>query len=124
MELPAVARYNRRMRTVRAILIAGMIAWSGPAAADSGNFTLVNGTNTAITSVSIRRVGTDQWRPLSYAASPGGRAVVEFSDPDCAFDIRASLAGSDVTWGGVNLCEVKAVILSRNASGAVWVDYD
>ena len=112
------------MRTLNAILIAGLLAWSGPAVADTGNFTLVNGTGTAITSVAIRRVGTDQWRPLSYAASPGGRAVVQFSDPDCAFDIRANLAGTDVTWAGVNLCEVTAVILNRNASGAVWADYD
>ena len=29
-----------------------------------------------------------------------------------------------VVWSGVNLCEVKAVILNRNASGAVWVDYE
>ena len=112
------------MRTLTVIFLLGLAAWSGPAAADTGNFTLVNGTGTAITSVTIRRVGSDQWRPLSYAASPGGRAVVQFSDPDCAFDIRANLAGTEVTWGGVNLCEVKAVTLNRNASGVVWADYD
>ena len=112
------------MRTVNAIIIAGLLAWSGPAAADAGSFTLVNGTGAAITSLTIRRVGSNEWRPLSYAASPGGRALVQFSDPDCAFDFRASVAGAQVTWGGVNLCEVKAVTLNRNAAGAVWVDYD
>lgn len=124
MEVGPLPLYKRHMRTFSPILVAGLLAWSGPAVADTGNFTLVNETGTAITSVTIRRVGTDQWRPLSYAASPGGRAVVQFSDPDCAFDIRANLAGTDVTWAGVNLCEVKAVILNRNASGAVWADYD
>ena len=112
------------MRTINAILVAGLVVWSAPAAADAGSFTLVNGSGGAITSVAIRRVGSNDWRPLSYAASPGGRALVQFSDPDCAFDIRASVAGSQVTWTGVNLCEVKAVTLNRNASGLAWVDYD
>ena len=112
------------MRALWFALAALFAASGGPALADAGNFVLVNGAGAPITSVAIRRVGTNDWRPLSYAASPGGRAMVQFSDPDCAFDIRASLGGTEVTWGGVNLCEVKSVILSRNASGAVWVDYD
>lgn len=111
------------MRSVAVAFAAVIAGWSVPALAQVANFTLVNGTDASVTSVTIRRVGTQEWRPLSYAASPGGRAVVEFSDPDCAFDIRASVGGATVTWGGVNLCEAKAVTLNRRP-GAVWVDYD
>ena len=59
----------------------------------------------------------------SIARRPGG--AIDFKDPDCAFDIQATLQGvGTVVWPGVNLCEVKAVILNRNASGALWVDYE
>jgi hypothetical protein len=50
---------------------------------------------------------------------------MRFSDPDCAFDIRATVAGAGpVTWAGVNLCDVKSVILNRDGSTGAWVDYD
>lgn len=115
------------MTAVRLILAAALAAGlSSPAQAldGAGNFTLVNGTSGAITSVTIRRTGTQAWRALPYAASPGGRALVEFSDPDCAFDIQANVAGTQQVWSGVNLCEAKSVTLNRNASGVAWVDYD
>jgi hypothetical protein len=105
-------------------LAAGLASPAASAVDGAGNFTLVNGTNGAITSVAIRRTGTAAWRPLSYAASPGGRAMVQFSDPDCAFDIRADVAGAQLVWAGVNLCEAKVVTLNRNASGLLWADYD
>ena len=96
-----------------------------PALAGAGNFTLVNGTGIGMSKVEIRRFGTPSWKPISAPSSPGARSQVTFSDPDCAFDIRASLEGGvSATWSGVNLCEVKSVTLSRSAAGAVWVDYD
>ena len=62
---------------------------------------------------------------LGLRTVSGGRGSVDFKDPDCAFDIQATLQGAGtVVWSGVNLCEVKAVILNRNASGALWVDYE
>jgi hypothetical protein len=65
------------------------------------------------------------WKDLGSAPSPGARGSIKFTDPDCAFDIQATLQGiGTVVWSGVNLCEVKAVILNRNASGAIWVDYE
>lgn len=103
---------------------AAAAAAAGAAAGGAGNFTLVNGTAGQLTSVMIRTTGTDAWRPLPYAASPGGRAVVQFSDPECAFDIRGMVGAAAVTWPGVNLCEVTTVTLNRNASGIVWADYD
>lgn len=113
------------MRASPLFLIAALSLPAAPAvAAGAANFTLVNGTRGALTSVTIRRTGTQDWRPLAIAASPGGRAVVQFSDPDCAFDIRASVGGAPVVWSGVNLCEVSVVTLNRAESGAVWVDYD
>ena len=53
------------------------------------------------------------------------RSAMRFSDPDCAFDIRANVAGEGpVTWAGVNLCDVKSVTLNRDGSAGAWVDYD
>ena len=98
---------------------------SAPAAAAAGNFTLVNGTGLAMTEVSIRRFRSQEWSPLGVAPAAGARAPVTFSAPDCAFDIRAQLAGgTTATWSGVNLCEVRVVRLNREPSGELWVDYD
>ena len=48
-----------------------------------------------------------------------------FTDPDCAFDIRANVIGAGpVTWVDVNLCAVKSVTLNRDGSAGAWVDYD
>jgi hypothetical protein len=88
------------------------------------NFTLVNGTSVALGDVSIRRAGTNDWKPLGAAPAAGARGAVQFSDPDCAFDIRANLGGSAVTWAGVNLCDVKSVTLRKDDGAGAWVDYD
>lgn len=107
------------------MLAAGLLASSAPAIAGASNFTLVNGTDSGLSEVSIRRSGTNEWKPLAAAPAPGAGGQVQFADPDCAFDIRATVAGSGpVTWAGVNLCDVKAVTLRRNASAGAWVDYD
>ena len=93
---------------------------ASPAIAGAGNFTLVNGTGGGLSDLSIRRAGTNDWKPLAQSA--GG--AVQFSDPDCAFDIKATVGGSAVTWAGVNLCGAKSVILKRDAAAGAWVDYD
>ena len=100
-----------------AVLLA---ATSSPALAGASNFTLVNGTNGGLSGLSIRRSGTNDWKPLTQGA--GG--AVQFSDPDCAFDIKASVGGTAVTWAGVNLCGAKSVTLHRDAATGAWVDYD
>jgi hypothetical protein len=97
---------------------------SAPAFAGAGSFTLVNGTGSGISSVSIRRTGTNDWQPLAAAPAPGSGAPVAFSDPDCAFDIRASVAGGTAVWTGVNLCGTSRVTLQRRPSGETWADYD
>lgn len=115
------------MKRLTALMAAvSAAAVPAPAAAQgAGAFSLVNQTGLNMTGLTIRRYGTQGWKPLGSAPSPGGRAGVEFKDPDCAFDIQATLQGvGPVVWSGVNLCEVKAVILNRNASGALWVDYE
>ena len=95
-------------------------------AAGAGKFTLVNATGSDIVTLSIRRFGTEQWRTIPGSPRAGARQPVSFADPDCAFDIRATLAGGvNATWSGVNLCEVKSVVLNRNsAGGATWTDYE
>jgi hypothetical protein len=112
---------------MKRLVILALIAASAPPAIAAGaaNFTLVNGTGGALAGLSIRRAGTQDWKPLGTAPSPGGRSSMSFSDPDCAFDIRASLTGAGpVTWAGVNLCDVKSVTLNRDGSAGAWVDYD
>jgi hypothetical protein len=106
-----------------AVALAASVA-ATPVYAQAGPFALVNGAGAKIESLSIRRFGTDAWKPLAGSPSPGARQRVDFSDPDCAFDIQAKLAGgTTAVWSGVNLCEVNAVVLNRNASGVTWVDY-
>lgn len=96
-----------------------------PALAGAGSFTIVNGAGADIATLSIRRVGGGSWQALDVAPPSGKAAGVQFANPDCAFDLRATLAGgATVTWPGVNLCDVKLVTLRRNAAGFAWVDYD
>jgi len=114
------------MRLLFLIALAAPLGLAGsPANAGSaGAFTLVNDAGARIEALAIRRFGTEAWKPLAGSPSPGARQRIDFSDPDCAFDIQAKLAtGVTAVWSGVNLCEVNAVVLNRNASGATWVDY-
>lgn len=110
------------------VLVLSALAVSLPAApalAGAGGFTVVNGTNSNISALSIRRFGTSGWQALAATPAPGARSAVQFSDPDCAFDLQATLAGgSTATWAGVNLCEANVVTLRRSPSGQTWVDYD
>jgi hypothetical protein len=105
-------------------MLAALLATSSPAFAGAGSFTLVNGTGAALAELSIRRAGSGDWKPLSAPTSAGARGQVQFNDPDCAFDIRANVGGAPITWTGVNLCDVKAVTLNKDASAGAWVDYD
>ena len=112
-------------RMKRLALLAVLAVSAAPAlAAGASNFTLVNGTGVSLADLSIRRAGTQDWKALGAAPSAGARSPVAFSDPDCAFDIRAKVAGTAVTWTGVNLCAVKSVTLNRDGSAGAWVDYD
>ena len=105
-------------------ILAGVLA-SAPAAADTRGFVLVNSTGSTIDELSIRRVGTQEWKNLGGAPASGARAPIDFADPDCAFDLRASVPGAGpVTWAGVNLCDVKSVVLKRDPQAGAWVDYD
>lgn len=107
-----------------ATLVATLVSASA-AVAGASNFTLVNGTPAGLSDLSIRRAGTQDWKPLGSAPAAGARGSINFKDPDCAFDIRANVQGSGpVTWAGVNLCDVKSVTLKRDRSAGAWVDYD
>ena len=107
-----------------AFLLA-LLGSASAAVAGASGFTLVNGTSGALADLSIRRAGTQDWKPLGGAPQAGARAPISFTDPDCAFDIRASVPGSGaVTWAGVNLCDVKSVVLKKDPSAGAWVDYD
>lgn len=110
----------------RLVLLSLVVASASPAyAAGASNFTIVNGTGGSLAQLSIRRAGTEGWKPLGTAPSAGARSSMNFSDPDCAFDIRANVPGAGpVTWAGINLCGAKSVTLNRDGSAGAWVDYD
>ena len=106
------------------LFVAALLA-SSPVYAGASNFMVVNGTGAALSELSIRRAGTKDFKPLGNAPAPGARGNVNFADQDCAFDIRAKVTGKgEVTWAGVNLCDVKSVVLNHDASAGAWVDYD
>ena len=106
-------------------LMASMVGSAASAGQGASGFTLVNGTAGPFADVSIRRAGSNDWKPLSTAAAAGARTNVQFKDPDCAFDIRANVPGAGpVTWAGVNLCGAKSVTLNHGGSAGAWVDYD
>jgi hypothetical protein len=106
------------------VAFLAILAASPASAAGASNFTLVNGTGATLAELSIRRAGTQEWKPLGAAPAAGARGSINFSDPDCAFDIRANVAGAPVTWAGINLCGVKSVILNKDDNAGAWVDYD
>lgn len=96
-----------------------------PASAGAANFTVINATGAGFATLSIRRTGTDGWKPLGSAPAAGAAGSIAFSDPDCAFDLQASLAGgATAVWQGVNLCGTTKLTLRRRPSGETWVDYD
>lgn len=110
-------------------LTAGaLLLGAAPAAADAGNFTIVNATPIDMTALAVRRYGTQNWEPLVVSPVPlpksGGQGAAQFRNEDCAFDLRATLPnGQTVVWPGVNLCDAHVVTLNRDASGNLWVDY-
>jgi hypothetical protein len=104
-----------------ALLLAAVLSTPGP-------FVLVNGTGAAIEGLSIRPAdGSSQWRPLGAGGPIGAGLRQAMASPGgqlCAFDLRARIANTNVTWPSVNLCDVKSVTLNRRPDGTLWVDYD
>ncbi len=110
----------------RAILFMALVVAATPVgAAEQGrSFILANQTGQPLASLMIRDFGQGPWRPLLPGLGAGANQPASVTDDDCAFDIRGSLPGGDqVTWNGVNLCEVRVVTLNRRPDGTVWVDY-
>ena len=111
------------MRLILPIFAALLALQPAPAISQASDFTLVNGTGQALGNLSIRRTGTENWQPIGAAPAVGSQSNISFSNPDCAFDIRATpQGGQPIVWQGVNLCEVSAVTL-RLAAGTPYVDY-
>ena len=120
---------NRLYRSLATLALLALLAVpvTTPAIAAPGasGLTIANATGQALTALSIRRTGTQSWRPLPAGPIRDSQTKIPFADPDCAFDIKATLGdGAVAEWAGVNLCEAKLLTLNRNAAGATWVDYD
>lgn len=119
------ARYKGKVNSIRTIMLAAALTASAPAFGESGSLILVNGTGQAMSGLSIRPAAGGDWKPLgSGSAGPGSRQPISFEGETCAYDIRASIAGAEVTWNAVNLCDTKSVTLNRRADGTRWADYD
>ncbi len=114
------------MTQARTLLsIAAALVLAAPASAQVSGFAFVNNSGGAMSALAIRRVGSDEWRELNVAAGAGAKARALFDDPDCAFDLRATVAAAGPTmWTGVNLCGVKSLTLNRDSAGRAWVDYE
>ncbi|MEO7277666.1 MAG: hypothetical protein ABIW33_06555 [Sphingomicrobium sp.] len=114
---------------MKTILLAALIALPATPvfASGAGAFVLVNGTSARLGQLLIRRAGTQEWKALGSAPGAGARSSMAFSDPDCAFDIQATVPGSGsapVTWAAINLCGAKSVTLQHDSAAGAWVDYD
>ncbi len=118
--------YAKGMRKrVAPALILASLAFTAPALGAVDGFAIVNQTGAAISDLALRRVGDTAWQPVAVAPAAGASARADFKHNDCAFDLRATVAGAgQLVWRGVNLCDVKRVTLNRDASGRHWVDYD
>ena len=113
------------MTIFRIGIAAALILSPVAAIAGASGFAIVNQSGAALSGLSVRRTGTSDWHPLGAGLSPGAMSKFSFTDPDCAFDIKATLdPGGVAVWTGVNLCEVKSLTLNRNAAGVTWADYD
>ena len=112
-----------------ALILVGLglapVVLATPAAGQANDFSIVNQTGAALRDLALRRVGDAKWQPLAVAPAAGASVRASFKSPDCAFDLRATVAGvGQMVWNGVNLCDVKSVTLNRDSSGRKWVDYD
>ena len=102
---------RRVLAFIVAISAAGIPA---PVAAQgAGSFAIVNQTGLSMSDLTIRRYGTQDWRRLGTAPSPGGRGAVDFKDPDCAFDIQAFAVRDQVAACGSQGMQQLAVVGHR-----------
>lgn len=107
----------------RFLLALGFLAAASPAFA--ADISIVNQTGSAMLKISIRPYGGGAWKGVDGALSSGARRTISSPSSDCAFDIRAELAGgAQANWAGVNFCEAKSVTLNRRSDGTTWADYD
>jgi hypothetical protein len=113
------------MKTVVAKLsVAALFALSPAINAAPVTIIVVNETSDAVSSMSVRKVGTPAWRPVTFTAPVGRPAPAEVDNQDCAFDIQVALAnGQKLLFPNVNLCEATRLTL-RQRNGTLWVDYD
>ena len=112
-------------KIVSCALILASLGLASPAAGAVNGFAIVNQAGGPLSEVALRRVGDRAWQPLAVALAAGASARADFKHDDCAFDLRATVAGvGQIVWNGVNLCDVKRVTLNRVSSGRHWVDYD
>ena len=80
-------------RTVILSSIAALLFLASPGAAEVNGFSIINRAGGAMSGLALRRVGSSEWEPLSVAPAAGASVRAPFTNPDCAFDLRATVAG-------------------------------
>ena len=107
----------------RGILGATLLATA--VSANAAEVTVVNGTGSPITAISVRSYGASDWQSIQGALSAGASRSISAPGETCAFDIRGKLTGgAEAVWSNVNFCETRSVTLNRRADGTAWADYD
>ena len=107
--------------------MAGALLLFATILSSPGPFVLANGTGSGLSNLLIRPADSSSgWQSLGGGALGQGARASMPAPPGqlCAFDIRATVDGTPVTWSSVNLCDVKIVTLNRRPDGTLWADYD
>ena len=112
---------------VPVLFVAGWLTATA-SLAGTQDFTLVNETGSAIHTLFISESSSDRWEEdvLGEDTLPDGeRLDVTFSGRKaCLWDLRVTDPDdNEVTWTGIDLCEVSVVVLRCNESEC-WADFE
>ena len=112
---------------VPVVFLAGFLTATA-SHAGTQDFTLVNQTGETIYTLHISESANDSWEEDVLGEdtlAPGKRMDVTFSGRTaCLWDMRVTDPDeNEVTWTGINLCEVSVVVL-RCKADECWAEFD
>ncbi len=116
------------MRWIVMALVGLLALGAGAAQAGTQDFTLVNQTGSEIYNLYISESANDDWEEDVLGENTlrnGGRMNIGFSGRSaCLWDMMvADEEGNNVTWTGINLCQVSVVVLKCDDSEC-WAEYE
>ncbi len=107
---------------IAAMLACGLSAAS-PAAAQSRDFVLINGTGKTVTEVYVSASASDDWEEDVLGAdtlSDGQRTTITFpeSTSRCLHDLKVVHGGgATAQWSAIDLCKVSVVSIRYDGDG-------